>query len=334
MQRGVNVGNQRIGWYAFGTSQFGVNAGTQTISNEAYGASQYGWNDGTQTIGARAYGAEQRGFTAVCASATNSGVGSVQLVNLARNQHALITGHAALGLGACRVTNDQAIVAGDGLSSHGNGSVTAVRFFGDGSGLTGLNLAAYAGANLTWDAVSNRLNAAAGVDSNGVVTIVAAIPGLADGDDDSKWTGTAAGLDVAAGRSALGLGTAAVRDASAFAPSNLASYASDTVLFSNSQFHASVQMKSSDVTNIVAAAWPQMDKNGSDDLTTAGGTLSGDLDMNGRRVRNLPNPQDPADRDAISKAYLRWVLSCLPQQGNLSMGAYTNGAPAAFPLTF
>ena len=92
-----------------------------------------------------------------------------------------------------------------------------------------------------------------------------------------------------------------------------------------------MQLASSDVTNAVLTAWQKLDTDSSDDLTTAGGTLSGDLNMNGtHRVTGLQDAQ--ADSDAVSKAYLRLVLSRLKPQGNLSMGAYTNGAPSSFPL--
>jgi hypothetical protein len=53
---------------------------------------------------------------------------------------------------------------------------------------------------------------------------------------------------------------------------------------------------------------------------------------NASRVKNLPDPQD--NGDAVSKAYLRQVLSQLPPQGNLSMGSFTNGMPASYPLSF
>jgi hypothetical protein len=49
-------------------------------------------------------------------------------------------------------------------------------------------------------------------------------------------------------------------------------------------------------------------------------------------VRNLPTPQE--DGDAATKAYLRSVLSSLQPHGQLSMGAFTNGAPASFSADF
>ncbi len=245
---------------------------------------------------------------------------------------ALITGHASIGMGACMVTNNQSLVAGDGLFSHGNGSVTAYGFFGDGRGLTNLDLSAYVGENLVWDPVTGKLSATAGVGSNGVLAVLATIPGLADGDDDSHWSGIAEGLDPVAARVSLGLGSAATNEATAFAPADLSRYASGTVAYSNGQFHVAVQVRAEGVADAALAAWPNLDTDKSDDLTSAGATMAGDFDMSGNRVKNLPGPQ--ADGDAVSKEYLRGVLSCLPPQGNLSMGAFTNGAPAQFPLTF
>lgn len=351
MQRGFNSGNQKICSCSFGSSQHvynnniisigvgamgaeqrGYNSGTQTIGNVSRGATQYGYNKGVLVIGTSADGAAQRGYLSTTSGATNNGVGSIQLMNLEAGQSALITGHASVGLGACQVTNDQAIVAGDSLVSHGDGTVTAFGFYGNGAGITNLDLSAYVGNNLAWDPVSNKLSAVGGVDSNGVLAVLSTVSGLSDGDDDSHWSGTAAGLDAVAGRTALGLGSAATHEAAAFAPADLSGYASDTVTYSDGHFHAAAQSVSVNVTNAVVAAWPQIDTDGTDDLKTSGGALSGDLNMNSNRVMNLPAPQ--SDNDAIAKAYLRAVLSSLQPQGDLSMGSFTNGTPAAFPLTF
>lgn len=214
-----------------------------------------------------------------------------------------------------------------------HGPVTASGFFGDGTGLTNLNLAAYAGSNLVWDPVCGKLNAAAGYsDSNAVAAVFGALPGLADGDDDSRWNGGAEGLNPATARASLGLGSAATCDAGAFAPADLSAYGSETVVYSNGQLHASAPASLEGVQEAVQRAWPNLDVDVSDDLTTAGGVMAGDFNMNGNRVKNLPAPR--ADGDAVSKDYLRTVLSCLPPQGDLSMGDYTNGAPASFPLRF
>lgn len=73
-------------------------------------------------------------------SATNTGTASVGLFSFGGNQHQFISGNASIGLGAVAVTNNNALVAGDGNVSHGDGSVTASRFYGDGSGLSNLNI--------------------------------------------------------------------------------------------------------------------------------------------------------------------------------------------------
>lgn len=134
-QRGYNGGAQTMGVYAYGAEQRGRNFGTQTVGDSAAGAEQRGNNQGIQVIGVAAHGASQRGYVSSSSSATNSGVGSIQLLNLQTSQHARVTGSASMGLGACMVTNDQAIVAGDGLASRGKGTVVAVGFYGNGAGL-------------------------------------------------------------------------------------------------------------------------------------------------------------------------------------------------------
>jgi hypothetical protein len=67
-------------------------------------------------------------------------------------------------------------------------------------------------------------------------------------------------------------------------------------------------------------------------VTVAKLAISSNLNMNGNRVTNLALPAN--DGDALTKAYLRAVLSAIPPQGDLSMGSFTNGAPASFPLSF
>lgn len=157
--------------------------------------------------------------------------------------------------------------------------------------------------------------------------------GLSDGDDDSKWDGGATGLDAALGRVSLGLGSAATHDAAAFAPADLSSYAGSNLTYSNGQLHAGAGYSDVQAVSAVAAAWPDMDTTASDDLHVSGGTLGGNLDMGGtNRVTNLAAPA--ADGDALRKSFLRSVLSCLPPQGDLSMGMYTNGAVGSPPLTF
>jgi hypothetical protein len=229
------------------------------------------------------------------------GVTAAQTGAYTSNQTVTALSDAIAGsdLGKCVRTNH----AGDVTV---NGVLTASTFSGNGVSITNLNLAAYVGNNLTWDAVSNKLSATAGYnDSNAVAAI----------------------------RVSLQLGSAATNNVSDFAPSDLSQYASGTVTYSNGHFYAATQLAPTDVTNAVLAAWQNLDTDKTDDLTKAGGTLTGDLNMGDtHRLTGLASPQ--ADSDAVSKAYLRLVLSNLKPQGNLSMGAYTNGAPSTFPLEF
>lgn len=157
--------------------------------------------------------------------------------------------------------------------------------------------------------------------------------GLSDGDDDSKWDGGASGLDAASGRTSLGLGSAAISDVGDFAPADLSTYAGSNLTYSNGQLHAGAGYSDVQAVSAVSSAWPDLDTTASDDLPVSGGTLGGNLNMGGtNRVTNLAAPA--ADGDALHKSFLRSVLSCLPPQGDLSMGVYTNGAVGSPPLTF
>lgn len=104
-----------------------------------------------------AYGAMQMGYVSTTnSSMTNRyGHGSIQMMSSNSVGRALMTGQASIGLGAVDVTNDNAIVLGDGLKSHGDGSLTAKKvvadaFIGDGSGLTGVIASAVVGASITY----------------------------------------------------------------------------------------------------------------------------------------------------------------------------------------
>jgi hypothetical protein len=152
MQAGENYGGkQTISAYAAGASQSGVNSAIQTIGERAFGAIQHGWNDGSiqligmdsagarqsgynlgsQVIGNNVSGASQQGFVAALATATNNGVGAMQLLELFNGENALTTagGASSLLLGAGIVSNKNAIVAGNGGHSHGDGSITATGGF-------------------------------------------------------------------------------------------------------------------------------------------------------------------------------------------------------------
>jgi len=152
---------------AYGASQSGVASGSgySTIGDGAYGASQHLYNDkgpNSAVIGANARGAMQRGRIDDDATgfATNNGVGAIQLFELTGAESAMTTsgGSASLLLGGGTVSNKNAIVAGDGQTSHGDGSITAGGgFFGVGSGIMVLN-----GANITVGTITtNALDATA-----------------------------------------------------------------------------------------------------------------------------------------------------------------------------
>jgi hypothetical protein len=158
-QIGYNSGTQTIDAWAAGARQFGWNTGPQTIgvgssgavqsgrndANEqignrqsigyySEGASQSGWSLGSLVIGDHAAGASQQGFVAGWATATNNGVGAMQLLELFNGENALTTadGASSLLLGAGIVSNKNSIVAGNGGYSHGDGSITATGgFFGN-----------------------------------------------------------------------------------------------------------------------------------------------------------------------------------------------------------
>jgi len=66
-------------------------------------------------------------------------------------------------------------------------------------------------------------------------------------------------------------------------------------------------------------------------VTVAKLNMDSSLNMNMNRVTNLGQPVN--DGDAVTKSYLRSVLLAIPPQGDLSMGSFTNGAPASFPLS-
>jgi hypothetical protein len=112
--------------------------GRMSVGAYSAGASQAGIADGVMEIGGGANGAMQRGRTQ-SGTATNNGVGALQLFDLGPGQEATTTadGAGSIVLGAGTATNKYVIVAGDGQVSHGAGSITAGGgFFGDAGGLT------------------------------------------------------------------------------------------------------------------------------------------------------------------------------------------------------
>ena len=145
---GIGLSLADIDPTANGASQSGksTGAGYSTIGTSAHGASQNIFNDGwplSATIGASAYGAMQRGYIDDDSSsyATNLGRGAIQLFDILEitsgNPLTTVDDDASLLLGAGTASNRNAIVAGDGQESHGDGSITAGGgFWGNGSGLT------------------------------------------------------------------------------------------------------------------------------------------------------------------------------------------------------
>lgn len=127
-QIGYNEGTMSIGIYSYGAYQRGACYGVASIGDNAFGATQIGQMGpfsvgGTMRIGDYAYGAHQIG--SVAGAATNNGVGSFQLLNLAPGQSAVMTGNASLSQGAADCSDDHAIVSGDGMVSHGKATHTA-----------------------------------------------------------------------------------------------------------------------------------------------------------------------------------------------------------------
>ncbi len=183
---------------AFGAVQMGNFEGASavvTMGNNSYGAIQAGYVwEGVSYIGSWGIGCMQFGMNnhgrmimpgnqgsmqlgvVTYAGATNEGNGSVQLLNLSSGQGALMKGNASLGLGACTVTDDNAIVAGDSQVSHGNGSITAVKFYGDGSGLSNLTVPTNAPyVNKSGDTMTGALTLQTNLTVNGT-TLLAYIP--------------------------------------------------------------------------------------------------------------------------------------------------------------
>lgn len=160
------------GWHegAAGASQWGyAEGGKFKITQWSMGAMQRGhvYGSALMYMGPGARGAEQAGLLCYQSTASNSAIAAVQLFsfdNASIPQHALTTpdGAASILLGAGVSSNRNAIVAGDGQASHGNGSITAGGgFYGNGSNLTGITAAQVEGA-LTQEQADQRYLAAVG----------------------------------------------------------------------------------------------------------------------------------------------------------------------------
>lgn len=75
-------------------------------------------------------------------------------------------------------------------------------------------------------------------------------------------------------------------------------------------------------TNAVLMAWPNLDVDGTKSLSKAGGTMTGNINMNNLKITSLGSAVD--DGDAVSKQYLDARLLNIEPIGNLDMGSYTN----------
>ena len=113
--------------------------GYANITNTAFGADFHGISLGSSKI--TGIGGSIRGLInsqggGNSGNVTNSGVGTIALVNLYdATEKANLTGNASLGLGAVSLSNDECIVAGNQQVSHGDGSITAGGgFYGSLSG--------------------------------------------------------------------------------------------------------------------------------------------------------------------------------------------------------
>lgn len=77
----------------------------------------------------------------LCTLSNSYGAASLQMIGAESDAGSggIMTGAASIGLGACRVWHNNAIVAGSGQESHGDGTITAGGgFYGPGTGLTNL----------------------------------------------------------------------------------------------------------------------------------------------------------------------------------------------------
>ena len=131
----VTIGNNSSGVLQLGGSSGGI----ITMGTNTYGAVQGGYVSGSMIIGDNANGAQQFGQV-LSGYATNNAAGAMQLLNLTAGQVAYTTtnGTGSLLLGAGTASNKYCIVAGDSSVSHGDGSITGTKIYGDGSGVTNI----------------------------------------------------------------------------------------------------------------------------------------------------------------------------------------------------
>jgi len=198
-------GSMTLGWneYAYMRIATGANGAAQrgifwystnTIGAGASGSEQRGgFNRAALHIEMNTHGASQYGRAEEGASATNAGHGAIQLFSLAAGEHALTTadGGGSLLLGAGVASNKHCIVAGSGNVSHGDNTVTADGFYGDGSGLTNLVFAESITNELVPQARTITINGEAGtLSSNLSFTVAGGGGGDVYAASNTVFTGT------------------------------------------------------------------------------------------------------------------------------------------------
>lgn len=131
VQRGAFTSTNRIGTNAVGATQAGKFMNNNSIGNGAFGAMQIGFLFENNEIVGPAYGAAQIGYTASGTAATNNAAAGLQLLSLEAGQTAFMSSAAkgAFGIGAVSVTSKNAIVTGDGNTSHGEGTITTRGYY-------------------------------------------------------------------------------------------------------------------------------------------------------------------------------------------------------------
>ena len=124
-------GALQIGLAELGSTNF-IGSGVGVIQ------AGYSYNNGSNSINSvdgfisgMQLGVNNGGYAHMEYTGSEKGGGSLQLFNLTSGQAAMMTGNASIGLGACTNINNQAIVAGDGQVSHGDGSISAAGGFWD-----------------------------------------------------------------------------------------------------------------------------------------------------------------------------------------------------------
>jgi hypothetical protein len=109
--------------------QVGDFSGTARIYGSGYVSASHQWlyqAAGLAVING-AYGAWQIGYQASGVITNSGGHASLQIMSGAGTN--IMTGQASLGIGSVIVSNNQAVVLGDGNQSHGNKSITAGSFW-------------------------------------------------------------------------------------------------------------------------------------------------------------------------------------------------------------